>query len=157
MGGEWKPGDSPVAVVSWQSAGGKHGGTMRALRVATSHETNGWMTETFGLVSDRDVTEVRPLALIDPEDRQQLKRLVFACSLPVAWTVLRDALREFANPTPPKPDEPTGLCAVVEDADGVQWAHHPGLFALPWYAPNHHSRTYAEIAAVRVLSEGVQP
>lgn len=56
----------------------------------------------------------RPLVVIDPDDREQVERLVKAC--PADWNFEQDAetlrecidgmqaaLREFANPTPPKP------------------------------------------------------
>ena len=76
----------------------------------------------------------RPLVLIDPEDREQVERLAKAWDdlanghaelRDEAWTLsglrLQAALREFAEPPEPKPDEPTGLGAVVEDAEGNTW------------------------------------
>src|SRR5690348_2045025 len=72
----------------------------------------------------------RPLAVIDPGDREAVRRVLklFGQQF-TAWTPeldsnvtkLQAALREFANPTPPKPEEPTGLGAVVEDRDGIRW------------------------------------
>lgn len=74
--------------------------------------------------------------------------------------VAQQALREFADPPPVKPEEPTGLGAVVEDSAGDLWvrdkttttiAHwkrargQMGGKRLPWSA----------IDAVRVLSEGI--
>lgn len=59
---------------------------------------------------------------------------------------------------PPKPDEPTGLGAVVEDEDGLRWSLLPptvnGKRWACWDEPRI-DRDYADIAAVRVLSEGV--
>jgi hypothetical protein len=34
---------------------------------------------------------------------------------------MQAALREFANPRDPKPDEPQGLGAVVQREDGIRW------------------------------------
>lgn len=72
---------------------------------------------------------------------------------------LAAALREFANPTPPKPDEPTGLGAVVEDAEGRRWMRGSSTRGLKvWVnddALDSEWRAYRDIAAVRVLSEGV--
>lgn len=72
---------------------------------------------------------------------------------------MQAALREFANPTPPKPEEPTGLGAVVEDAEGVRWlsvgAQDGGEFR--WARDGQvvgSWRKYADIAPVRVLSGG---
>src|SRR5690606_604511 len=80
----------------------------------------------------------RPLVVIDPDDVTQtdavlrsLKYLamnqgVLHLTLEQLFgdeqsSLFQAALREFANPTPPKPDEPTGLGAVVEDANGEKW------------------------------------
>jgi len=66
-----------------------------------------------------------------------------------------------AQTKPPKPAEPTGLGAVVEDADGMRWVQaraeeypwRPSVAveigAGPLYKP------WDQIDAVRVLSEGV--
>jgi hypothetical protein len=70
----------------------------------------------------------RPLVVIDPEDREQVERLTKALveaayrhsnvvvSDQASTATRQAALREFADPKPPKPAEPTGLGAVVEDA-----------------------------------------
>jgi hypothetical protein len=65
---------------------------------------------------------------------------------------LQSALRAWVEP--PKPEEPKGWGAVVEDDTGAYWtlyAPEAGVFI------NYREgkRRYAEIAAVRVLSEGV--
>ena len=65
---------------------------------------------------------------------------------------IRDAMRTF---TPPKPEEPTGLGAVVEDDKGVPWVRTP---EGAWFGPGKNFVAgYYLIDAVRVLSEGVQP
>jgi hypothetical protein len=62
---------------------------------------------------------------------------------------------------PPKPEEPTGLGAVVEDADGERYVglgDHYGGGALRWKGDRGMTFTsYDRIDVVRVLSEGVQP
>lgn len=71
---------------------------------------------------------------------------------------LADALRYFADPKPPKPDEPTGLGAVVEDAEGGKWVRIVSSAGW-WWRSNRTSRNlrWSAVDAVRVLSEGVQP
>ena len=60
----------------------------------------------------------------------------------------------FAPLTPPKPPEPTGLGAVVEDEKGLTWVRrHPGGEA--WVNGYQRWATYADITAVRILSEGI--
>jgi hypothetical protein len=90
------------------------------------HRTQGHYTYRTPEDGDRYPVagDYRPVVVIDPEDREQVERL---CSglLDIHWygnaDAMQVALRKFANPTPPKPDEPTGLGAVVEDADGIRW------------------------------------
>lgn len=123
-----------------------------------------------GKSEDARVLEARPLVVIDPENNEQVERLE---SLYLAdkhdkcdntSDCMADALREFANPQPPKPDEPTGLGAVVEDADGRRWVRNgsTGYLNDPnWRAASPLNavrkwHTYANINAVKVLSEGVQ-
>ena len=156
MSTNWKPGD--VALVRLDDRDGEFIGL---------RDTHGWATNR----TDRHrshahwtnaayVTPVRPLVVIDPEDREQVERLYdLYASAPSdvglrGHEFLAHALREFANPKPPKPDEPTGLGAVVEDAEGYQWVRAHGC----WYRDNAWAgdADYADIAAVRVLSEGVQ-
>lgn len=107
-----------------------------------------------------------PVVVIDPEDREQVA-LILSHYHDWKWTDdmasasisdMQAALREFANPTPPKPDEPTGLGAVVEDDAGTRWVRTDmcrGAGANSW-SSDDGSQDYAAIEAVRVLSEGVQ-
>jgi hypothetical protein len=106
--------------------------------------------------------EGRPLVVIDPEDdNDDVSRLWRL--LPnrlVSIDQLQDALREFADPTPPKPDEPMGKYAVVEDTDGVEWVRiDPAGFGWQRLGdPSTEHNAYASwdgFDAVRVLSEGV--
>lgn len=118
MSGLWKPGDVAAVLCS----DGKW-------RTGLHYLYMGRWTWAFGdsTFRDADTSEARPLVVIDPEDRESVLRLGELIRKHSPWTDdapalhLTDALREFANPTPPKPDEPTGLGAVVEDADGNKW------------------------------------
>jgi len=88
---------------------------------------------------------------------EMLRALRAEKSLTGAW--LADQIE--AQTKPPKPAEPTGLGAVVEDADGMRWVQaraeeypwRPSVAveigAGPLYKP------WDQIDAVRVLSEGV--
>ena len=63
--------------------------------------------------------------------------------------------------TPPKPAEPTGLGAVVEDANGSQYVRLATKDDAPWHLQpegpiGFNAHPYHEIDAVRVLSEGVE-
>lgn len=113
------------------------------------------------------------LVVIDPNDRKQVERLVKAC--PADWNfeqdeeTLRDcidamqaALREFASPAPPKPDEPTGLGAVVETVHGELYVRDKTTTTVAhWKRARGEDSSkrykYAALAVVRVLSEGVAP
>lgn len=108
-------------------------------------------------LTDPDI-DARLLVVIDPEDEEgSISRLwaILPSNL-VSIDQLQAALREFANPTPPKPEEPTGLGAVVEDADGELWVRSDMDEDFPWtQAMDGFMHHYREIAATRVLSEGV--
>lgn len=116
------------------------------------------------------VFNLRRLVVIDPESDPDVIRLENAleaqgCRVGMG---VQAALREFATPTPPKPDEPAGLGAVVEDADGLKWV---SVEEMPpfgrWYCgvlPDDDCsiadgafREWSALSAVRVLSEGIQP
>lgn len=66
---------------------------------------------------------------------------------------------------PPKPAEPTGLGAVVEDSHGKRWTRYDCQGdPQPWWCdgagpdiPVERRFSYDDIDAVRVLSEGVKP
>ena len=123
MSREWKPGG--VALVKWKALDEwREGVFIRANKGSLGSDVwwgaNGW-------IGDHTAKEVRPLVVIDPEDREAVERLYVA-----AWRAFNEdpgddiadedvagmqaALREFADPKPPRPDEPQGLGAVVEDA-----------------------------------------
>jgi hypothetical protein len=114
------------------------------------------------------VSQVRPLAVIDPArltwDGRTPSAQEFtewAESLPAGEfatgiLTIADALRDLPPVIVPRPEEPTGLGAVVEDAQGARWVRHQTTGGGGWYVDGI-ARPYADIAAVRVLSEGVQP
>ena len=87
------------------------------LRVARFVEDGRWLLLSDGLV------------VIDPEDAEQVERLIAEYlrdydgthTVPHSdeITSMMVALRRFANPTPPKPEEPRTLFSQVEDADGA--------------------------------------
>ncbi|GAA2007866.1 hypothetical protein [Nocardioides kribbensis] len=102
---EWKPGD--VALIPLGSA------DVRAM-----FTTDGWaISDMPGVRGVREFSDVRPLVVIDPEDREQVERLLSAYWVernpedpgdarryPGYVSDLQAALREFANPTPLKPE-----------------------------------------------------
>lgn len=153
MSQEWKPGD--VASVVRE-------GLSLALRTK-----RGW-TYADGSTSPvrADGYNFRPLLVLDPDCDDDAHRLIRAF-----WAhtnddcdddqAMRDALRSLvAPPKPPKPDEPTGLGAVVEDANGQRYTRVGEDGIAPWYAeaPRHAARPYryySDLAIVRILSEGV--
>lgn len=181
---EWKPGDVAMRQGAYEQMVGlfvegcpaEHGFTNDWSTTPHWHYQNGGWSP-----ADTE-TEHRPLVVIDPEDREQMERLLDAhneaeqeaackggeCGSGSCWIdIMRGTFRIFANPKPPKPEEPTGLGAVVEDENGMTWFrwHSPGYDELhpaqdrPWSARNGmgSDRRYDELTVVRVLSEGVQP
>jgi hypothetical protein len=75
--------------------------------------------------------QCKAVVVIDPEDREQVQRLYdrLGAGDRGAWWLedligFTAALREFANPKPPKPDEPLGLGAVVR----ASWNDHFDLW-----------------------------
>lgn len=159
MGREWKPGD--VALVR-----NEHGIWNVAICTLRSSRHGYWwrygVAESYAPIT----AEAHPLVVIDPEDREQVERLVdaYVTEMSVdehsgdhrgAVLKMQAALREFANPKPPKPVEPTGLGAVVEDVDGDRWVRTDDEGEFWWHPPSRKSAKWAELRAVRVLSEGV--
>jgi hypothetical protein len=154
MNREWKPGD--VAVVKYS-----HTGPMVAVRVQDDDEGH-WHTECDTTAAGMLAEYVRPLVVIDPEDDGQVDELREALAHAQSFGEFATALREFATPTPPKPDEPQGLGAVVEDAEGYRFVrNYDDESTHPWRvidpAANHTFGWWKwdDIAAVRILGPGV--
>lgn len=158
MSREFKPGDVAMAVRANDDG--------EFLVVRTRGDGDYWSAPRGwpASVSADAIREYRPLVVIDPEYREQVERLrslLFGNSAHAhGITEMQAALREFADPKPPKPDEPTGLGGVVEDAEGLKWVRFADS------EPNEKNwatgdaafnRAYADIDAVRVLSDGVRP
>ncbi len=109
---------------------------------------------------DCDVTDVRPLVVLDNEfDRTLVKHLRTAFAQNPALTTLDWLAHQIESQTrPPKPPEPTGLGAVVKDREGHVWVRiHESYGDLLWRmeVPNTCAEPYDRIDAVEVLSEGV--
>lgn len=107
---------------------------------------------TYGLVA-------RPLVVIDPEDREQIERLysLYEGAPLGAIDSMQAALREYADPPSPRPDEPLLLGAVIED-EGALWVGlgtDPG--ELNWCSAKGHWNYWDEFASPRVLSPGYDP
>ena len=162
----WKPGD--VAMAAGERV------------IYTDNDLSPWTWALTGAPAhrqDRVEEEARPLVVIDPEDREQVDRLAKAMHESdhiASWHDLHNetrsqikdamqaALRSLVEP--PRPEEPTGHMAVIEDRKGDRWVNwrdprRSGHHERPWV--NTHdsedARDYADIDVVRVLSEGVQP
>ena len=159
---EWKPGD--VIDVDGERA------FIQAMSNGDLHvEFADYGTLGGCYLKNLTTQKVRPLVVIDPEDPEQVERLLvtYHAQYPIKWgddngahvINLQAALREFADPKPTRPEEPTGLGAVVEDRDGRTWVHvGPGSsFAIwvPTALVDRIPRSYAAIDAVKVLSDGI--
>lgn len=117
---EWKPGD--VALVdSWRGKGQIAFRCQRGMGRPTWCVLDG--NDTRGLVDD-EVTLARRIIVIDPGDREQVGRLAQAIwdapgnILEALDEAVQAALRSLVEP---EVEEPTGLGAVVEDAEGADW------------------------------------
>jgi hypothetical protein len=155
---EWKPGD--VAMVdSWRGNG------QLAFRCERVKDEPTWCVhdghDTRGL-HDHEVTLARPALVIDIQDTEQIERLdaIYQRVLDTSprfhglAQVMATALREFANPTTPRPDEPTGKFAEVQNAEGMVYYRSP---AGTWLRQSDNlERPWDHIDAVKVLSEGIR-
>lgn len=111
----WQPGDVAVATLH-------DGTTSRAIR-----RNDGTWRAADSCINNPP-HNFRPLVVIDPEDREQVERLVTLVRDQIRFGVVEEyedrlqaALRSLI--TPPRPEEPTGLGAVVEDVNGRRWIH----------------------------------
>lgn len=132
---DWKPGD--VAMVGHRLYENSEELTHK-VRILRSdgkwHGATGWVMNI-----PEAAISIRPLVVIDPEDREQVERFTYLF-LEHHWgsegqthtDAARAALREFADPRPPKPDEPKGLGSWVEDEDGVHYVRGDEHSVDPW-------------------------
>lgn len=149
---EWAPGD--VAMLQLLDL------EVPALRT----DNSGWVTDRGAHY--HPALHARPLAVIDPEDSDQVARLA-ALLRAHGWTTndsgfsnTPEALREFANPTPPKPEEPTGLGAVVRTVDGDLYLRDKTTTTVAHWKrargeDSGRRYRYADLPVVETLSEGV--
>jgi hypothetical protein len=155
---DFQPGD--VAMVTWSALGQPI--TEPRFRIDDERGAR-WIGADGSWIGDFTAKDARPLAVIDPEDREQVERLEKALEVVAVRGFMpggvQAALREFANPTPPKPDEPAGVGAVVRSSHSG--ATYVRVCTDPWAWVMLGGR---EIQGVRwsdiptdltVLSEGV--
>ena len=159
---EWEPGT--VAMVT----DGR--GEYLALR-RTPGATSYWVGNVRH-ATDGKVTSVRPLLVLDPDDPDQMRELVDNFFVALSGRTYRNHARDIDDmraavvtmlpfPTPVKPAEPTGLGAVVEDAEGKTWVRGLGRdgTGVTWIradSPLPKGRCpWSQVNAVKVLSEGV--
>lgn len=105
MSREWKPGDVAIVLQSGCE------------RIAFRNDTD-WIDSLGAAWDDDEVTKYgRPIVAIDPADALEVRRLADAfcharwdhtgggdeCD-PLTFSSMQAALREYANPTPPKPE-----------------------------------------------------
>ena len=128
---EWKPGDVVLCR-------GERGIVTSSGGSSTKAEYIEFGVGKTILLGEGD--NLRPLVVIDPED-EVVERLGAALASRLGWTnangadtaradALRDVLREFANPTPPRVwtdgDVVTSLCRAYHRHDGRWWPTRPG-------------------------------
>lgn len=142
MGAVFKPGDV---------AAGSYGTVFRT--------DDGWLFDDgSGPVATEGVIGFRPLVVLDPESDADVCRVAEALDGDVDWLDLRAALRSLVSP--PRPPEPTGLGAVVEDAEGKRFTRVSRDALAPWFTDEARDskrpyRYFSDLNAVHVLSEGV--
>jgi hypothetical protein len=159
---EFKPGDV-VSVSHPVYDDGPYRAIVRARRAAGDALEVALDNGGFDILSDAvEQGDVRPLVVIDPEDREQIERLAEAIDRAdydhggKYPDVYQAALRSLVSP--PRPVEPLGLGAVVEDDISVRWVRvNTATGTAEWRCtePVPEHRRYADIAVVKVLSEGV--
>lgn len=115
----------------------------------------------------RVIFELRRLVVIDPEEAipepavEAFRKAWYeadelgmeGCRVRVGIKALLD---EILKPNMPKPDEPIGLGAVVEDTEDDLWVRADDEDLQPWFRVGDAIwLEYSRINAVRVLSEGI--
>jgi hypothetical protein len=175
-GREWKPGDVAMVEVPTKTIPGTSIHAAGKSRIVVVKDSKGWVAaensayfwaDDYAFFSEGP----RPLVVIDPEDRKQVERLRDLMDIEVIrqngapnplhvspgmrGNALQAALRSLLEP--PKPLEPTGLGAVVEDADGADWHRTAEGRWIAGDGLRCRAGGWGHIAAVKVLSDGVQP
>lgn len=153
---EFKPGTVAVATVCGVP-------NLRVFRYDHGFELR-WQTTGFTTHNDADVTDVRPLVVLDLAEQpfpasgvDKFIENLRSGSIAREWVA--DQIE--AQTKPPKPTEPLGLGAVVEDAEGRRWVRSrltelQGLLGVVWENSQTLSHNHwNNIDAVRVVHEGV--
>ena len=163
---EWKPGDVAIWDIDGQTEViyFRHGGP--------DWDEPGWQTGDNG-EGYPTPEQLRPAVVIDPEDvplddlLRALDRWHQWSSLAHEQAAIKALFDQIAEQTkPPKPDEPTGLYARVVDDSGAAWVRTAEQSSVwrrelrngdgrRYLIPQDGCRTWDEITAVRVLSDGV--
>jgi hypothetical protein len=154
---EWQPGDVRVAVDE---------GIVRLFRYYPDVATNPWVLDRdysrdhgHSNWTEAEVAALRPIVVIDPENDAQLERLAYHLArIGGDWPRDLGAVRMVLNAmiAPPKPAEPMGLGAVVEDVDGERWVQFSSKNGLWWRNYQGWNRRWTEFGpSVKVLSEGI--
>lgn len=156
----------------------KVGGVVSVLRQSTRSPLAYWAKSEGPVYRHDEPGDVRPLLVLDPDDADQMREFADTFYTALSGRTRRDSARDaddmrvavvtmLPKPTPVKPAEPTGLGAVIEDADGRLWLRVD--WPKPWClaAPNEREKfrdvihgshlPWDRVNAVRVLSEGVTP
>lgn len=131
-----------------------------------------WQTG-HGYVLDSAVTDVRPLIVLDEPDFYyetavpELRAAAREGGRSLRLNRILDSIADQIQAQTPKPKEPTGLGAVVENTRGYKyvrvadpidgWAHGRQWQRIGGDINAVRNFGWEEIDAVRVLSEGVQP
>ena len=154
MSTQWKPGD--VAMVSALN---------KPEPYRAYYDGKTWREYGEPMFCVDQPQTMRHLVVVDPEDREAVERLwnLFRNNeIPNGREAIADALREFANPKPPRPEEPMGLGAVVEDDFGSRWVcvysedGDPQRWAMQGQVGLvDRWRTYNDVPVVRRLNDGV--
>jgi hypothetical protein len=156
---QWKPGDVAMVV----NTAGENKVACFTGRWGKEDEEH-WSFADGSTLLPHEVEIARPLVVIDPEDREQIDRLVRAF-----WDANTDdgdadldymqaALRSLV--TDPKPDEPQGLGAVVKARAGngsivecLTRVSSDGLRAS-WVDEDGGHHKWSELLDVEVIREG---
>lgn len=165
---DWQPGDvvfdtedGSIGMVVENGYGCRIGPAHDGAGLHVHYEDGDW--------SKAPGSQHRPLLVIDVEDCERVEEVTRAIFGPLAdagRNSVVDGLRSLL--TPPKPAEPLGLGAVVEDDKGDLWVriYTHANDCNDWREvggyragddEKDHRRSYSELPAVRVLSQGVTP
>lgn len=137
---EWKPGD--VAMVTWNDAslasGRREIKTSIAIR-DDGHWVFGWNTclADDQIADPRIEANVRPLLVIDPENREQVTQI---CDL-IPWlgtapNLVDDMQAALRSMLVPEPEEPTGAGSVVRDSRSATWIRMGTSPDAAWICPS---------------------